>query len=458
MRIVLDLQACQSSSKYRGIGRYALSFAKALIPKLVDRNHEVIIALSNSFPSEADEIGFNLSEYSSTIKIYRFSILSSSKAKDPQNQWRQMASRTLREHALAKLCPDVLLVATLLADGWEDDTVASVGMINQSVPTALIHYDLIPFVMPDIYLSEPKFKKYYLEKLESVSRVDLLLAISEYSKKEAEEYLSKDANSVVNISSAVNSDFATNGVHIKDASKVLLKFNLDQNFLLYAPGGFDPRKNLDRLLEAYSLLSQEMRSIHKLVIASKLPEGFAEGVVWKAGTYGIEPSQIVLTDYVTDDELAELYKNCIAYIFPSLHEGFGLPVLEAMKCGAAVIASNKTSIPEAHGMHAALFNPYSVEEMANKMQEVIENSEFRVKLKNHAKNQVEKFTWENTADIAIQALEGVAKVKKPHRSLDVISQEYLLNKLSELDMAVKPTVDDLISFKQCFKVNNESIV
>jgi glycosyltransferase involved in cell wall biosynthesis len=460
MRIVLDLQACQSSSRFRGIGRYSMSLALVMVKKLLADEHEIIILLNSAFSEEVRQVRELFENVSPQIRFSVFSIPENCAAEKPDNQWRQMAARILREHAIAALEPDVVHVATLLADGWVDDLVASVDMLGLHIPTVLTHYDLIPLIMSDMYLSDSRFRDYYLRKLADVSKADLLLAISDYSRKEALSHFDLPEMSIVNISSAINDDFFEQSLKSSGVDVVLNKYGIESGFILYAPGGFDPRKNVDRLLEAYSLLPDSVRKEHKLVIASKLPSGFREGLIWKAGTFGVDSSDVILTDYVPDSELVDLYRGCCAYIFPSLHEGFGLPVLEAMLCGAVVIASNCTSIPEAHGLTAALFDPYQPVDMADKMLLALTSDDFRIRLKNHAIKHVVQFSWERSAQTAVSAIEdlfiknqqmGVTKTLK----MDLPSCDDLLAKVEQLGLDIKPDSSDLECFRTCYNQNLE---
>lgn len=459
MRVVIDLQACQSSSRFRGIGRYSMSLAHAMVADLIGRQHEVVIGLSGAFQKEAAQVIASFEERFSGLRYFEFSIVSPCAAMDRRNAWRQMASRLLREHAIGCLEPDVVHVATLMADGWEDDTVASVGMLGVHVPTALTQYDLIPLVMSDVYMpGESDFRNYYMEKLGNVRRADLLLAISEYSRSEAVAWLERDQYSVVNISSAVNDDFAENADAQSDVHGTLRKYGIPKGYLLYAPGGFDPRKNLNSLLEAYSLLPADVRSKHSLVIASKLPDGLREGLMWKAGTFGVSADELIITDYVPDSELADLYRACRAYIFPSLHEGFGLPVLEAMSCGAVVIASNCSSIPEAHGLEEALFDPTSAQSIADKMLSALTDDEFRSRLKEHAALQPGKFSWAQSARVAVDAMERVSGQLysdgwRPTAALDLPSEMSMLDSLAAMNLVAAPSSADLEIFHTSYESN-----
>ncbi|PKE29248.1 glycosyltransferase family 1 protein [Rahnella sp. AA] len=458
MRVVLDLQACQSASRFRGIGRYSMSLGKSLAKELLVRNHEVIVALSSAFPNEAQEVKAEFEASVPGVTFFEFSVITHCAANNPKNLWRQMASRMLREHALASLEPDIIHVSTLLADGWEDDLVASVGLLDTHIPTALTHYDLIPLSMSEIYLADENFRDYYMFKLDSVHRADLLLTISDFTKDEAQKYLKRPESSIINMSSAVNDDFSESLKNSLGVEKTLQKYNIKTDFLLYAPGGFDPRKNVDRLLEAYSLLPTDLRRKYNLVIASKLPPGHREGLIWKAGTLGINESELILTDYVSDADLADLYRGCRAYIFPSLQEGFGLPVLEAMSCGAVVIASDCSSIPEAHGLNDALFNPYQPDDIKDKIILALTNKEFRLRLQKHAEIQSKKFSWSTSAFIATDAIEQVVVNNRKAgtttvRKETLPSVDELLAKMDALGLDSIPGDSDLDEFKSCFMNN-----
>ena len=119
---------------------------------------------------------------------------------------------------------------------------------------------------------------------------------------------------------------------------------LRPGFLLYV-AGFEFRKNLERLITAYGLLPEELRASHQLVIACRLLPSEAELMREWAARAGIRAEQLVLTGYVTDAELGALYHACELFVFPSLYEGSGLPILEAMSCGAPVIASRDRHRP-----------------------------------------------------------------------------------------------------------------
>jgi len=172
----------------------------------------------------------------------------------------------------------------------------------------------------------------------------------------------------------------------------------------------------------------------------------------------VSEDDLLFTDYVPDSDLADLYRACQAYVFPSLHEGFGLPVLEAMSCGAVVIASNCSSIPEAHGLQEALFDPALPASIANKMLAALTDSEFRQRLQVHAAQQPGKFSWAKSACVAVDAMENLSfqLLESGWRSpevADLPSEQFMLDLLSQMNLPVVPGEDDLADFHLCYESN-----
>lgn len=425
---------------------------------LISRGHEVICLLSEAFQNGMPELKDDILKSAPGVRLASFSFPTPCAAAWPENLWRQMAARMLREHAIACLEPDFVHVPALLADGWGDDAVGSIGVLGVHIPTSLTQHDLIPLAMADIYMPPGSFCDYYMEKLQGVKQADLFLAISEYSRQEVITLLSVPADDVIHISSAADSLFNSTISTPQQVKHLFERYNLKPGFLLYAPGGFDPRKNIDRLLEAYALLPADIQANHQLVIASKLDDGRRMVLEGKANKLGIRSIDLILTDYLPDDELISLYRACYAYIFPSLHEGFGLPALEAMLCGAPVIASDCTCIPEVIGNDEALFDPYDSKSMADKIMAIISDNNFRQRLIDHSAIQPHKFSWEKSAQIAVDALEQKSnKLKRAGWTVTkksaLPSCTEMLEKLAVLIPTVSPDDHDLSVFKACY-LNN----
>jgi len=170
-------------------------------------------------------------------------------------------------------------------------------------------------------------------------------------------------------------------------------------------GVIEPRKNHQGLLQAYALLKGSLGKTLPLVLAGGrgwLMDDFEE----KLEALNLR-QDVILLDYVDDETLRWLYQNCFAFIFPSLFEGFGLPVLEAMSLGAPVIASHVSSIPEIVGQAGVLINPTNEEALSQAMHKIATNPGFRVDLKKKALQQASQFSWKSTASTALQCYRDV---------------------------------------------------
>lgn len=398
MRIVIDLQGAQSESRFRGIGRYSMSLAQAMVRNAGE--HEIWLALNSRLPDSISDIR---TAFAGLIPQERIRIFDVPDDSSP-SAWSERAAEVVRESFLATLNPDVVLVSSLFEGYWAN-AVTSIGAIETRYQTAVILYDLIPLMNKKLYLPTPELKDYYYRKIEWLKNADILLAISDSSSQEAVSELAIARERVANISAAIGEQFIPDAVDESKSAQLLERLGIQSNFILYAPGGFDPRKNFARLLEAYSTLPENLKSQHQLVIASKLhPQQRAE-LTGLAEKYGVRTRELVLTGYVNDQDLISLYSLAKLFVFPSIHEGFGLPVLEAMACGTAVIGSNTSSVPEVIGCDEALFDPLSPKSIAAKLTHGLEDEAFRARLIGNAIEQCKKFSWDESAKKAIAALE-----------------------------------------------------
>lgn len=169
-------------------------------------------------------------------------------------------------------------------------------------------------------------------------------------------------------------------------------------------GTIQPRKNLVRLIEAFSKL-QARDQVLNLIIAGK--KGWMyENILAAPKKFGVG-KRVKFLGYVSDEELASLYQNALFFVLPSLCEGFGLPVLEAMRLGCPVIASKAGALPEVVGDSGLLVDPYKVEEIAGAMKLMTKNSDLREALREKGFHQVRKFSWQKAARETIKVFEKV---------------------------------------------------
>lgn len=403
MRIVIDLQGAQTESRFRGIGRYSLSIVKAIVRNKGE--HEIIIALSNLLPDAIEDIRIAFDGLLPQKNIRVWHGIGPTRECDNGNDWRRKVSEVLREAFLLNLQPDMILITSLF-EGYVDGAVTSIKNFDAVTKVAVILYDLIPYIHRDKYLiHNSQYAKHYLSKIEYLKKADLLLGISQSSSSEAIEHLTFNQKQVFNISSAVDESFKIGDTLNEKKQQLFDKYKITRGTIIYAPGGFDVRKNFENLIKAYARLPKHIKESYQLVIVSKVDEGNKERLTKLTKDLGLNQNDLLLTGYVNDEDLIIFYRMCDLFVFPSIHEGFGLPVLEAMQCGAIVIGSNTTSIPEVIGYEEALFDPYNIESISQKIKQVLTDENLRSKLKEHFQKQVTKFSWNRSAKLAIGAME-----------------------------------------------------
>jgi glycosyltransferase involved in cell wall biosynthesis len=184
---------------------------------------------------------------------------------------------------------------------------------------------------------------------------------------------------------------------------ILERYGVDIGAYVLGAGTLEPRKNLRRLIAAHASLPDDLRRRHPLLIVG--PRGWEEREVLTAAA-GSE--DVRLAGFVPDDDLAALYAACTLFCYPSLYEGFGLPVLEAMAAGAAVVTSNVSSLPEVGGDGVAYVEPEDERSMTKTMERLLCSRSERRSLAARGRRRAEVFTWERFARALIEELERAA--------------------------------------------------
>lgn len=402
MRIVLDMQGAQGSNRFRGIGRYTMSLAQALIRNA--GQHEIILALSGLMPDSLAPIQAAFAGQLPANNIRVWHAPGPVAEADPGNSVRRQEAELIRESFLAGLQADVIHISSLF-EGYHDDCVTSIGRVAQSAAVSVTFYDLIPLLNPAQYFTAaPRFESHYRRKLAYLQQADSYLAISEFACVEALQHLPIEPAAVSNISAAIDPHFRVLQLTAQDRQSIAQKYRLTRPFILYA-GGADERKNLPRLIQAYASLPPSLRAAQQLLLVGKLSVAQRDQLKQQARSVGLQPDELLFGGYVSDADLVLLYNLCTVFVFPSWHEGFGLPALEAMACGAAVIGANTGSLPEVIALDEALFNPMQPGDIAAKMQQCLTDSALLSRLQQHGPQRARLFSWDNTAQRALAAWE-----------------------------------------------------
>ncbi|MCL4433929.1 MAG: glycosyltransferase family 4 protein, partial [Actinobacteria bacterium] len=402
MKIVVDLQGAQTESRFRGIGRYSLSLAKAIAANAGE--HDVYIVLSKSLPGTIEDIRAAFQHVLPQERIVAFSVPDGTAALRCTSPFRARAAELLREQFLAGLKPDVVLLTSLF-EGFGNDSVTSIGLLPHTYLSAVVLYDLIPLAMPQDYLQDGIRNKWYREKLEHLKRADLTLAISEFTREEAARLLGMESHRMAVIGSAADGIFKRLDLAEHEQIRIRKRMGISKPFVLSVASANEPRKNIAGLFQAFAMLPQDIKHRFQLVVSGSATKAEKDAALHQAREAGLGDGDVVLTGYVTDDDLVAMYNLCSLSVFPSLYEGFGLPVLEAMACGAPAICSSTTSLPEVMSCDEALFDPASPSAIAAKITEVLADDAFADRLVGNGRRQVARFSWDRSAELALAAFE-----------------------------------------------------
>lgn len=194
---------------------------------------------------------------------------------------------------------------------------------------------------------------------------------------------------------------------LEQKKKVIARFGLSKPFIFHH-GTIQPRKNLTRLIEAYRLCLSRNRGLDcDLVLAGEFGWQYEETVAAANASHG--PGRVVLAGALSDPELATLLKCAQLVVIPSFYEGFCLPLLEAMACGAPSICSNASCLPEISGGVLRYFDPYSAEEMACCIEKALESESLRSKLSMEGKKRASQFSWRRCAEETLVILKFAAR-------------------------------------------------
>ncbi|MET3152113.1 UNVERIFIED_ORG: glycosyltransferase involved in cell wall biosynthesis [Stenotrophomonas geniculata] len=404
MRILLDLQGVQGESRRRGIGRYSLSLALAVARNR--RGHDLHLLLNGAFPESIDQIRRAFEGVVTRANIHVFHVPLPVFQREPGNEARRQRAEIIREAAIATLRPDIVHLSSLF-EGFADNAVGSVNQ-HCRVPTIVTLYDMIPLMNANVYLEgNTRYRDFYYGKLEHLSRADALVAISETSAAEAHEVAGFPEERIFNISAACDGAFQKLAPSDPQRASIRAAFGLNKGIVLYT-GGADRRKNLDRLVQAYAGLDALTRATHQLVFAGHMPGPQVAELKRLAAEASLGEQELVFTDYITDQQLIALYNECSLFVFSSWHEGFGLPVLEAMACGAPVVASDASSIREIATDKTALFDPQDVASISERMAHFLNSPEETERLRRYSLERAKAFSWGQVAERFLDACEHVA--------------------------------------------------
>jgi glycosyltransferase involved in cell wall biosynthesis len=266
-------------------------------------------------------------------------------------------------------------------------------------PSVIIVHDVIHRTLPEVHT---KTYRLYLRTFlaASVRQADRVLTVSEHSKNDFLQYHPLSTDRVRVAYGAADGVYRPRDLASETRERLCQTFGIPDQFILYV-GNIEPRKNLVAVIEAMHRFSDEERPA--LVVVGK--EHLAYGALERMLEQCPFRDQIHFTGYVPDDDLPLLYNMSSLFVYPSLYEGFGLPVLEAMQSGTPVITSDRTSIPEVVDNAGVTLDPNDRDAIANAIQRLWTNEEVREEYRERGLRQAENFSWNRTATKISETIE-----------------------------------------------------
>lgn len=394
MRLWIDGQCLQTSSRLRGIGRYVTELVRAIAD-----NHpevELLMSFNASIPNEAllarEAVGdiidpANLHVWHSAVR--------GGEATEGYTPERHLSELAIAHHVNC-LAPDVAVSASPF-EGARDLAVPLLPERGCTGPIASIFYDAIPFRYKERYLTQALFRAYYLRRLNAHPGFSDNFCISNFSKSELQSVHS--GVNAVNIAAGASRNFS-------EIAKPASGDHVDLGaFVLYV-GGLDWRKNVSAIVRAFGHIDQVWpRNDLKLVLAGDAPTLLLNEIVESWKKLGLDSDRLVCLAHVSDEQLVSLYKHARVLVQPSFMEGFGLTALEAIYCGTLVVAARAGALPEVVGADELLFDPAEPQQLADLLVRLLRGDTLGSEtLLKKLQKQAAQFTWKRSAAVAVERL------------------------------------------------------
>ncbi|MBN1888133.1 MAG: glycosyltransferase [Thermoflexales bacterium] len=388
MRIGIDLRPLQTQdSRNRGIGRYVHNHVQALLSMAQEDEFLLFYTANLETPTLLENTPSGTHWRAIPLETPTDACIVAGQTLSPDEDIRQAS---VLQAAVSNYKLDVFHVTSL----FEREIAFGQGFgICRTVVTL---YDLVPLVFAPIYLwpASPDWRALYLHRLKLLARADRIMAISAASKRDAKELLGLPSDRLDVILAGVEDCFKL----LADRTLIettRLKFDLPKRYILSVLG-YHYTKNLEGAIAAYSHLPTTLRGEVPLVIVCRLLEVERQAIRELIESYGVK-QQVVLAGEVKQDELVALYNGASVFFYPSRYDGFGLPVLEAMRCGTPVVTSTRSSLPEVAGEAALLADPEDHADLAAKLDSVLTDAELSRQLREKGLAQAQRFSWQNVA-------------------------------------------------------------
>eukprot|EP01028_Stygiella_incarcerata_P002881 TRINITY_DN154_c0_g1_i1.p1 TRINITY_DN154_c0_g1~~TRINITY_DN154_c0_g1_i1.p1 ORF type:complete len:923 (+),score=175.36 TRINITY_DN154_c0_g1_i1:68-2836(+) len=284
-------------------------------------------------------------------------------------------------------------------------------------------FDMIPMEYPDVYFAAENMRKKYMEDAEIVKQADGILAISNAAASDGIKYLGLDPSRVFVIGTGVGDEFVSFGKYDLEKHPIQTP-GVQPEFILSATGD-DYRKNIRGLLKAYAILPPQIKKRYQLVIACKMSEESQESSLkeMRNNGYSESPGNILFTGYIPDEELQVLYWHAKLFVFPSLKEGFGLPIVEAVRSGTLPVVSKFAPMSEIVPIGELHFDPFSPVSISETIKRALlfPSSKYKI-LVEELQEHCTQFNWKSVAEKTIDAYKKVLQMPPLFKTIPIPAQ------------------------------------
>lgn len=279
-----------------------------------------------------------------------------------------------------------------------------IGMPKKKIcPFVVTLHDVIPITMPETV--GPYYCKKFLDSIpEILDKSDAIITVSEFSKQDICKELGVSPSKVFVSRLAAEDIYFPMNKHLAKAY-IKQRYGIEDEFFLYV-GGFNPRKNIETLLTAYASIKEKLKRDYKVVVLGK-PGRSYEDLVKLCDELKISDS-CIFTGFIPVDHMPWFYNVASVFVYPSLYEGFGLPVVEAMACGTPVITSNITSLPEVAGDGAITVSPMDYDAIGDNLLRLVEDEKFYADMSKKALQRAAMYSWDKTVQDTLEVYKRVA--------------------------------------------------
>lgn len=407
MKIGIDLKPFSTGSKYRGIGCFARGLIAELL-KIDDRDLEFHF-LNLYQPYQGDP------ELNENCRLYQYPMGPQIMEAGEKQLFRDTRTKDVIEGAVRHFLEQSQVDVMIFPSPNEYGNLYQAEWFHDVYTVGIVH-DLIPLLFPDQFLYDELYKKDYFQSLEFIKGLDLLLTNSQTTKDDVMKLLHIPEKKVSVIYGGIDQDYKIlEKVNLK---KIKEKYHISDSFIMFA-GGIDFKKNIEMMILAYAKCGKDITERYQFVIVGKISQDEIDRYLLLARDNGIE-GRLVCTGFIPKTDLIELYNVTSLVVFPSLYEGFGLPVMEAMACGARVLTSNTSSLKEIAKGHATLVSPTSLKSITKGIRYIIQNPVATLKMADESVTYAETFNWKSSAERTINAIvQNYVQRKKESYSFDI---------------------------------------